>query len=318
MNKLTRSFTDAATDAVARAIATVHREGKREQELRESEHRARMAELETRLAAVAALEAQVTQRLETLKDGERGPIGEDGPEGPQGERGLPGEPGVAGERGEPGRDGVDGSAGERGPEGPQGERGLDGKDGERGLDGPQGEPGERGLPGERGPEGPAGKLPQVRDWSDAIHYESDVVAFGGSTYQAIRDTAKQPPHEDWICLASSGSNGADGRSFQVRGTWVDGTEYNELDVVAVNGASFVARRDNPGECPGADWQLIASQGKRGSQGERGLTGQKGERGEAGMPVVAIDVDDDGLLTLTNGDGSFVRCDLYPLLAKVRP
>ena len=39
--------------------------------------------------------------------------------------------------------------------------------------------------------------------------------------------------------------------------------------------SFIAKKDNPGPCPGAGWQLIASQGKRGDKGERGLQGIPG-------------------------------------------
>ena len=48
-----------------------------------------------------------------------------------------------------------------------------------------------------------------------------------------------------------------------------------LDIVALNGGSFIAKKDNPGPCPGAGWQLIASQGKRGDKGERGLQGIPG-------------------------------------------
>ena len=52
-----------------------------------------------------------------------------------------------------------------------------------------------------------------------------------------------------------------------------------LDIVALNGGSFIAKRYNPGPCPGDGWQLIASQGKRGDKGERGL------QGISGVPVV---------------------------------
>jgi hypothetical protein len=117
-----------------------------------------------------------------------------------------------------------------------------------------------------------------------------------------------------------GPAGADARSFDIRGTWAEAEEYRALDVVALNGASFVARRDAPGACPGEGWQLIAGQGKRGHQGDQGPPGPKGDdgpEGPAGMPVVALAVDAEGLLTLTNGDGSTVNCDLYPLLAKAR-
>lgn len=54
----------------------------------------------------------------------------------------------------------------------------------------------------------------------------------------------------------------------------------QLDIVALNGAAFIARRNNPDTCPGPDWQAIAMQGK---PGQRGL---KGDRGERGPPSVA--------------------------------
>jgi hypothetical protein len=85
----------------------------------------------------------------------------------------------------------------------------------------------------------------------------------------------------------------------------------------LNGASFAARRDNPGPCPGEGWQLIAAQGKRGNPGERGAVGQKGERGAPGASIIAASVNDDGLMILRSGDGSTVECDLYPLLIKVQ-
>jgi hypothetical protein len=113
----------------------------------------------------------------------------------------------------------------------------------------------------------------------------------------------------------AGKDGAEGRSFVIRGTWSEAESYRELDVVALNGASFGARCDNPGPCPGDGWQMIAAQGKRGNAGERGAAA-KGERGSPGPAAVAMDINEEGLLTLTNADGSRVTCDLYPLLAKL--
>ena len=113
----------------------------------------------------------------------------------------------------------------------------------------------------------------------------------------------------------NGANGVDGRSFVIRGTWSEAETYHALDVVALNGASFGARCDNPGPCPGDGWQMIAAQGKRGNAGERGA-GARGERGAPGPSAVALDVNEEGLLTLTNADGSTVTCDLYPLLVRL--
>lgn len=182
--------------------------------------------------------------------------------------------------------------------------GVDGKDGRDGTDGRDGVDGQDGAPG---------KLPIVGEWSDRIFYEGEVVVHGGSTYQASRDTAKEPPHADWSCLAKAGADGRDGRSFTIRGTWSDAGEYQALDVVALGGASFAARCDDPGACPGEGWQLIAAQGKRGNPGEKG---REGLRGIAGVQIRQMDVDAEGLLTITNDDGSQVSCDLYPVLSRL--
>jgi hypothetical protein len=63
--------------------------------------------------------------------------------------------------------------------------------------------------------------------------------------------------------------------FNVRGTHDARSTYNYLDVVAYNGASWVAKKDNPGELPGPGWQLLAAQGSRGGRGERGERGPPG-------------------------------------------
>jgi hypothetical protein len=151
------------------------------------------------------------------------------------------------------------------------------QDGKAGPPGPQGSPGERGLPGEAvmGPAGEPG-----------------------------------PPGPPGAA-GEPGVPGADGRSFAIRGTWTAKTEYRSLDVVMLNGASFVARADNPGPCPGEGWQMLSEKGRAGERGQPGAKGLPG-RGLAGATV-----NEQGLLTLTHDDGSIITCDFYPLLARVR-
>jgi hypothetical protein len=226
-----------------------------------------------------------------------------------GERGEPGVDGLPGERG---LDGKDGDKGERGPQGERGETG------ERGLPGQDGSPGERGPQGERGIEGPPGKLPIVREWARGVWYEGQVVQKDGSSYQALKDTAEEPPHEVWQTIAKSGE---DGRGFAVRGTWEPTTPYKSHDVVARNGGSFVALKDGPGECPGPGWQLLTSPGKRGERGERGERGIKGESGRDGAGFIgwvhdlenyrAIPVLSDG----SHGEPLEVRSFLERLIAE---
>ena len=56
-----------------------------------------------------------------------------------------------------------------------------------------------------------------------------------------------------------------------------------MNIVALNGSSFIARADNPGPCPGDGWQLIASAGRPGKPGPKGDRGEAGARGERGLP-----------------------------------
>ena len=73
----------------------------------------------------------------------------------------------------------------------------------------------------------------------------------------------------------------------VRGTFDQTAGYRRLDVVALNGGSFIALKDAPGPSPGSGWQLIASQGKRGLAGEKGERGLPGPRGDAGASGATI-------------------------------
>ena len=274
--------------------------------------------------------------------GERGPAGE---LGPQGERGLQGEPGPQGERGvgesgpqgEPGPagpQGVIGPQGERGGAGPRGERGFTGERGprgeqgiagpagpagERGVPGPRGERGERGAigaKGQRGEAGPKGELPRAAAWKPGkVFYRGAVVVHGGGLYQALADSALPPGSDDWACLAApgldgrdgkDGRNGEDGRSFNVTGTYDPARQYKRLDLATLNGGGFVAKSDNPGPCPGAGWQLIASQGKRGDKGERGERGMAGSAGSVKETPALMEwlVDHErGVVTPIMTDGS---------------
>lgn len=236
-----------------------------------------------------------------------------------------------------GRDGVDGKDGEPGPKGepgvsvsdvdveviddgataafrftvgevahcfevplPVGPAGRDGADGER---------------GEKGEAGPVGSLPLVRAWEDRVHYEGEVVTFDGETFQAIRDSGKAPPHEDWVCIVARGRDGKDADQIEVRSTFDPSEAYRRLNIVALNGAAFIARKDDPGPCPGEGWQVIAMQGKQGKPGMKGDTGM-GLRGLPGASITRMEIDDEGLLTATRDDGQKVECDLYPVLSRI--
>ena len=71
----------------------------------------------------------------------------------------------------------------------------------------------------------------------------------------------------------------------------EGVSKRYGDIVALNGGSFIARKDDPGPCPGAGWQLISSQGKRGDKGEKGERGLPGIPGET-IAIIGWKVDED--------------------------
>jgi len=266
--------------------------GRAERELR-LQVQTLLSEVREEVAAIRASSAETELRLERALAEKLAAV-RDGPPGP---------PGARGERGEPGERGLQGEA-VQGPPGPHGARGEAGPPGQA-IQGPP------GPPGERGEDGPPGLFIPPRAWAKGVHYGTTLVAHRGSTFCAMRDTAEEPPHEDWVLVAAAG---ADGRSFTVRGTWNVTAEYRAFDVVALAGSSFVARADDPGVCPGDGWQLIAAQGNRGKPGEQG---PRGERGPPGRGVKAAAIDDQGVLTLTHDDGSTVACDFYPVLAGLR-
>jgi hypothetical protein len=132
---------------------------------------------------------------------------------------------------------------------------------------------------------PPAQFPRVKAWQeDVVYHEGDIVAFAGGTWQAQRDTARVPGAQDWICLAAAGS---DGKTIDVRGAFNEAAEYRRLDVVALNGGSFIALKDAPGPCPGCGWHLLASQGKRGAAGEKGERGAQGPQGNPGLSGATI-------------------------------
>jgi Collagen triple helix repeat (20 copies) len=300
---------DEIIRAVGIKLIEERQQWRRDRELIEAQATATIAELR---ATVAELRGEVlrmvTDRLALLRDGEPGapgdqgppgPAGVQGPSGPAGADGCPGAAGAAGPQGEPGE------AGQPGPQGPQG------PPGERGATGPQGLAGAPGDPGSPGPRGDPGTLPVAREWRpDTVHYAGVVVAHGGGTYQAIRDTGQAPEHADWICLARPGRDAMP----QVRGTWSETETYAPLDIVARGGSAFIARRAMPGPCPGDGWQLIASAGRQGIKGPPGERGDAGPPGPAGVGLTAIEFENWSIV-FTFSDGVVKVCDLRPLFER---
>ena len=139
-----------------------------------------------------------------------------------------------------------------------------------------------------------GVFPIAKAWEDRVHYAGEVVVHDGQTWQAAKDTGRAPGGDDWTCLARSG---ADARGFVVCGTFAEDVDYSANDIVMRDGSSFVALRNNPGECPGDGWQLWAGRGKTGKMGPS----IKGDPGRDAAEIVALYRDgDDIVLTMAGG------------------
>jgi hypothetical protein len=152
----------------------------------------------------------------------------------------------------------DGEKGDRGEKGEQGEKGetVKGEKGDQGAPGEKGETGEQGETGQPGAPGADGAV--GRDGADGAN-------------------------------GAPGERGNDGRSFVIRDTYDPNETYKALDVVTLNATWFIARKDDPGPCPGAGWKAGPS-GRRGEKGERGERGPRGETGAVGREVTAWEIN----------------------------
>jgi hypothetical protein len=138
-----------------------------------------------------------------------------------------------------------------------------------------------------------GRLPVVKIWHpESVTYEAELVSYDGSLYQARKDTAQTPGGSDWVCVARAGRDGCDGGTPNVCGEYDAHKTYAQLDVVAFDGSSFIANKDDPGICPGPDWQPLSKRGKPGRRGESitGPRGEKGEKGEPGPSIISWQLD----------------------------
>lgn len=110
-----------------------------------------------------------------------------------------------------------------------------------------------------------------------------------------------------------------------RGMWSSDETYTLGDVVAWNGASWVASTDCPDTAPaaGPGWALLAKQGKPGPRGQTGARGEKGEQGEPGADgAPGADIVDafleQHLLMFEKSDGTLISVDVPELRTKAYP
>jgi hypothetical protein len=88
------------------------------------------------------------------------------------------------------------------------------------------------------------------------------------------------------------------------GLYDPAVSYYALDLVALNGCEWRAKKDNPGPLPGDGWMLSA----------KGARGRPGERGPPGLSVKAIEAVDYHLV-IELSDGQALHVDLKPMLER---
>src|SRR5580765_6013492 len=73
----------------------------------------------------------------------------------------------------------------------------------------------------------------------------------------------------------AGPPGRDARQWRHRRTYDPKQNYNDGDVVAHDGGSWLALTDDPGALPGDGWAQLTVRGQRGKPGDRGPAGPEG-------------------------------------------
>lgn len=228
------------------------------------------AELSTRDARLAALEAREL---------------EPGPPGRKGDPGEPGEPGGPGLKGDPGEPGAS----------------IKGDPGEPGLKGDPGEPGGRGEPGHDGTgiDSPPWKPGVYREGAPVQHHL-------GQYFRALRDTASEPPGDDWQRVGSAG--------FRLVGGHAEGRQYLQGDLFVRDFGLFCW---HAGEA-----HLWIGRGAKGEPGQRGLPGEPGARGKDGLDgalIETIEVRGSRMVLVQRRPGggtNEILVDMVPLLEGV--
>jgi hypothetical protein len=148
-------------------------------------------------------------------------------------------------------------------------------------------------------------MPVARQWVPGIGaMAGETFAHAGAFWQAVRNTGSEPKDgPDFLCISAPGAAGENGRGFNLRGTWSPAKTYHELDVVAHNGGTWIARQDGAGVCPGQDWQCGSMPGKRGPAGES-IKGDPGPRGELAIVDLKVSPDDKSYrIAVVTADGA---------------
>jgi hypothetical protein len=98
-------------------------------------------------------------------------------------------------------------------------------------------------------------LPKPKDGDPGKDADMDVLA----------EVAREAAREAAQLAVDAIPRPKDAKKITPRGLYKPDETYLELDIVALNGGSFIAKCDDPGPCPGEGWMLLTQRGKRGGR-----------------------------------------------------
>jgi hypothetical protein len=173
-----------------------------------------------------------------------------------------------------------------------------------GRQGEKGDTGDRGEKGDSGQVGAPGIGLDSPAWKAGVHREGALVQHHiGQHFRALRDTASEPPGDDWQRMGNGG--------FRLAGGFTEGRQYEDGDLFVRDFGLFLMHK---GEA-----HLWAGRGGKGDPGQRGLQGDPGKDGKPGLDgavLQAIEVRGATLVVVQrrpSGALSDLVVDLMPFL-----
>ena len=158
------------------------------------------------------------------------------------------------------------------------------------IKGDTGEKGEQGEKGDKGETGETGIGYNSKEWTQGIHRQGQIVQhFIGQQYKALKDTDKEPPHEDWERVGTSG--------FRWTGIKNDKTEYKDGDLFIDSGTTFLVVDGKA--------KMFAQRGRDGKHG------QDGKDGKSAREFVHVKWTDNSI-SFVYDDGEIVEADIEGL------
>lgn len=315
LQTLPKEFADQLADVLARVVADVERQGRKEVELLAAKIDVLSAKAEGILsnleAKIARSDGEFCAQYQKYKEQVQVVLSalKDGKDGAPGENGKDADPAVIekmvadtvasyiAEIPEPknGKDAdisqirlmvaeevakipsaVDGKHGRDGVDGKDGRDGIDGSNGEDGADGKEGTPGRDGRDGAPGLSG--------KDGAPGLAGKDGADGKDGHDGFGLEDFDVETLDDfRTITLAFSRGDVVKKRDLKT-GAWIDrgvyraGQEYDKGDVVTFGGSAFLARHKTTDKPETDAWRMIV---KRGRDGKDGIPGPKGDKGDPG-------------------------------------